>query len=293
MTGFLQQIADGLSTGSIYASLALALVLVNRATGVINFAQGTMGTFGAFLAWTLWSWGLPIWPAVIAAIVLSVPFGAVIERYVVRRLYSQSALTIIIITVGMLVALTGIIGTIWGYHDRDFPALFPEGVLRIAGVALTFSAIGNLLVLAVVVVAMQLMFLKTRFGLAMRSVADNRESSALLGMPTGGLLMAGWGMAAALGTLAACLIAPQVFLGPTMMDTVLIYALAAAILGGLDSPLGAVVAALGIGIIENLAGAYIPFIGTDMKIAVPLALMAVVLLLKPEGLFGQREVVRV
>lgn len=293
MTGVLQQIADGLSTGAIYASLALALVLVNRATGVINFAQGTMGTFGAFLAWTAWSWGVPIWPAVIIAIVLSVPFGAVVERYVVRRLYGQNTLAIIIITVGMLVALTGIIGTVWGYHDREFPALFPSGVLRIGGVALSYAAIGNLIVLIIVVILMQVVFLKTRFGLAMRSVADNRDSSSLLGLPTSGLLMAGWGMAAALGTLAACLIAPEVFLGPTMMDTVLIYALTAAILGGLDSPLGAVVAALGIGVAENLAGAYISFIGTDMKIVVPLALMAVILLLKPQGLFGHREVVRV
>lgn len=293
MIGVLQQVADGLSTGAIYAALALALVLVNRATGVINFAQGTMGTFGAFLAWTLWTWGVPIWPAVIAAMALSLPFGAVVERYVIRPLYGTNTLTVIIITVGLLVAFTGVIGTIWGYHDREFPALFPAGTLRVGGVSITYSAIGILLVLIAVVVAMQLVFLKTRFGLAMRSVADNQDSSSLLGLPTGGLLMSGWAMAGALGTLAACLIAPTVFLGPTMMDNVLIYALAAAILGGLESPLGAVVSGIGIGIVQNLAGSYISFIGTDLKIVVPLALMAVILLFKSEGLFGKREVVRV
>ncbi|MGO1770501.1 MAG: branched-chain amino acid ABC transporter permease [Microbacterium sp.] len=293
MSGALQQIVDGLATGSIYAALALAIVIVHRASGIVNFAQGTMGTLGAYLAWTLWGAGAPAGLAVAAAVVISLPFGAVTERLIIRRLAGRHPLTLIVVTVGLLIALTGVISLIWGHGSTPFPSLFPEGVLRVAGVAITYESLGNLLVLVVVVVLIQLVFLKTRFGLLMRSVADNRASSALLGMPTSGLLMAGWGIATAFATLAACLIAPRVFLSPTMMDTVLIYALTAAILGGLNSPIGAVVAALAIGVVENLAATYIGFIGTDLAILVPLVLMAAVLVFRPQGLFGTRELVRV
>lgn len=293
MTAALQQVMDGLATGSIYAALALALVLVHQSTGVVNFAQGTMGAFGAYLAWTMWSIGLPIGVAVLIAVVLSVPFGAATERFVMRRLYGKHPLTLIVITVGMLIALTGIISLILGHGATQFPTMFPEGVFRIGGVAVTYESLGNLVILAIVVLLMQFVFMRTRFGLVMRSVADNRESSALLGIPTGQLLMVGWGMAAAFGTLAACLIAPRVFLSPTLMDTVLIYALSAAILGGLNSPLGAVVAALAIGVVENLAATYVPVVSTDLKIVVPLVLMAIILVFRPQGLFGTKELVRV
>jgi len=293
MTAVLQQVMDGLATGSIYAALALALVLVHQSTGVVNFAQGAMGTVGAYLAWTLWAVGLPIGAAVVIAVVVSIPFGAVTERFVIRRLYDKHALTIIVLTVGMLIAFTGIVSLIWGHGAKQFPTMFPEGVVRLGGVAITYESIGNLAILAVVVVAMQFVFLRTRFGLMMRAVADNRASSGLLGIPTGRLLMIGWGMAAAFGTLAACLIAPRVFLSPTMMDTVLIYALSAAILGGLNSPMGAVVAALAIGVVENLAATYVPIVGTDLKIIVPLLLMAIILVFRPQGLFGAKELVRV
>jgi branched-chain amino acid transport system permease protein len=287
----LQQVIDGLANGAIYAALALALVLVHRATGVVNFAQGEMAVASAYVAWTLTAVGVPVLVAVPLAVVGSVALGAGTERLLVRRFGRDPGAAAIVLTIGLLIFLNGMVGLLWGYVSKPFPSIVGEGVLHIGSAAVALSALVDLAVLAVVVIGLQLLFLRTRFGLALRATADNAESSALLGLPVGRLLMAGWGLAAALGALAGCLIAPKVYLDPGMMDGILIYALAAAILGGLDSPLGAVVAALAIGVTENLAGTFLPFVGNDLRIAVPLVLMCVVLLLRPQGLFGRREVV--
>jgi branched-chain amino acid transport system permease protein len=286
-------VIDGLANGAIYAALALALVLVHRATGVVNFAQGEMAVISAYLAWTLTAIGVPVVVAVLAAMVVSVGLGAGTERLIVRRFGRDPGPVAIVATVGLLIFLNGLVGLVWGYVSKPFPVIVPDGVVRIGTAAVATSALVNLAVLAMIVIGLQVLFRRTRFGLALRATADNADSSALLGLPVGRLLMAGWGLAAALGALAGCLIAPKVYLDPGMMDGILVYALAAAILGGLDSPLGAVVAALGIGVSENLAGAFLPFVGNDMRIAVPLVLMCVILLVRPQGLFGRRQVVRV
>jgi branched-chain amino acid transport system permease protein len=293
MNYVLQQIVDGLASGAIYASLGLALVFSYRATGIVNFSQGAMGVVGAYLAWALWSIGTPTVLAVLAAMVLSFVLGAGTERLLIRRLHRQNELVTIIITVGLLILLTGAVGLIFGNDPRQFPALFPDVVVRAGGVAISAQALGTILIVAVVVVAMQLVLTRSRFGLSLRAVADNRDSSALVGLPIGPLLMGGWGIAAMLGTLSATLLAGRVLLSPTFMDSVLVYALTAAVLGGLASPLGTVLAALLIGVVSNVAGAYVPIIGNDLKIAIPLVLMALVLVLRPEGLFGRRGLVRV
>ncbi|GAB3255386.1 branched-chain amino acid ABC transporter permease [Arthrobacter pigmenti] len=290
---FLQLVVDGLANGAIYAALALAIVLVHRATGMINFAQGAMAVFSTFLGWVMWQAGMPAPVAVLLTIVLSMLMGAVVERLLIRRFERGSQHTAVIVTVGLLVLFTGLAGLFWGYTSVEFPSLFPLGTFKIGGAFVSYQSLGNILVLLLVVLGFQLLFKKTKLGLALRAVADNPESSSLSGVPVGNLLMVGWGLAAALGALAGALIAPKVFLDPHMLDQVLVYALAAAILGGLNSPLGAVVAAGLIGIVENLAGAYIDIIGDDLKIAVPLIAMFIVLLVRPQGLFGQKELVRV
>ncbi|WP_026819880.1 branched-chain amino acid ABC transporter permease [Arthrobacter castelli] len=290
---FLQLVVDGLANGAIYAALALAIVLVHRATGMINFAQGAMAVMSTFLAWSMWQVGLPAPVAILVTIVISMVMGAAVERLVIRRFEQGSEHTAVIVTVGLLVLFTGLAGLFWGYTAVEFPSLFPLGTLNIAGAFVSYQSLGNIAVLLLVVLGLQLLFKKTKLGLALRAVADNPESSSLSGIPVGNLLMVGWGLAAALGALAGALIAPKVFLDPHMLDQVLVYALAAAILGGLNSPLGAVVAAMLIGVVENLAGHYITIIGDDLKIAVPLIAMFIILLVRPQGLFGQKEVVRV
>ena len=293
MTTALQQIVDGISTGSIYAALALALVLVYRATGLVNFAQAQMGVVSAYVAWALSRAGVPIGAAVACAVVISLPMGAAVERGLIRRFERGDPLVAIVATVAVLICLNGLVSLIWGADLKAFPDLFGSATYTTGGVHVTAAEIGDVAVLLLVVAVLWLLFQHTRLGLALRAVAENPESSALSGLPVGPLLMAGWALAALVGGLAGCLIAPKVSLQPDMMDQILVYALAAAILGGLDSPLGAVLAAWIIGVVENLAGTYVGFIGNDLKIAVPLVLMAVVLLIRPQGLFGRREVQRV
>jgi Branched-chain amino acid ABC-type transport system, permease components len=290
---FIQLIVDGLASGSIYAALALAIVLVNQATGLINFAQGAMAVFSTYIAYSLWQAGM--WPlaAILITLALSLLFGAGVERVIIRRFERGSIDAAVVVTVGLFVLIAGIAGAIWSYNPLPFPSLFPLTTITIGGAVIGIRSLGTLAVLIVVMVLLQLLFQRTKLGLALRAVADNPVSSSLSGLPVGRLLMVGWALAAALGALAGTLVAPQVFLSPGMLDFILVYALAAAILGGLDSPVGAVVAALFIGVAENLAGAYIPFIGDDLKIAVPLAAMFVILIVRPQGLFGRREVVRV
>jgi branched-chain amino acid transport system permease protein len=294
MTFFIQLVIEGLSTGSIYAALALAIVLVNRATGVINFAQGAMAVISTFVAyWLATSLGLPLIASALLAIAFGFVLGAVVERVIVRPFERGDHDTTVVVTIGLFVTFTGVAAVLFGYEPRQFPSFVGAQTFNLGGVFVDARAILNIVVLLVVMVLLQLLFRATKLGLAMRAVADNPRSAALSGLPVSRLLMVGWGLAAAIGAVAGILVAPQLFVSPVMLDFVLVYALAAAILGGLDSPLGAVVAAFIIGVAENLAGAYIPFIGNDLKIAVPLILMIIILIVRPQGLFGRKVVVRV
>lgn len=293
MARFIQLIVDGLATGSIYAALALAIVLVNRATGLINFAQGSMAVFSTYIAYTFVQFGIPLPLAILAAIVVSFFFGAFVERVVIRQFEGGSHEVAVVVTVALFVILAGLSGAIWSYNHREFPSLFPLETVSLAGASIGVRNLGTIAAVVAVMGLLQLLFLKTKLGLGLRAVSGAPVPSALAGIPVGRMLMAGWGLAAALGAVAGTLVAPKLFLTPTMLDFVLVYALAAAILGGLDSPVGAVAAAWIIGVVENLAGAYIPFIGDDLKIAVPMALMFLILVVRPQGLFGRREVVRV
>lgn len=289
----LQQILGGLATGAIYATLALALVLINRATRVVNFAQGQMAVLSTYVAWALLQAGMSTAMAVASAVVLAIPLGAFLEHFAIRRVAKESPLVVIVVTIGLLILLNGIAGFIWSQEIKPFPSLFPAGAVRVAGLAVSLESVGIIAVLAVLVIALQLLFFKTRLGLAMRAVADNPESSALSGLNVNLLLMTGWGLAAAVGALAGCLVAPKVYLDPNMMNQVLVYALIAVVVGGVESPIGVVVAAGMIGVVENLAGTYLHFVGNDLQIAVPLLMMCAVLMWRPQGLFGRIEKTRV
>jgi len=288
----MQQIVDGITAGSIYGALALALVLVYRSTGLVNFAQGQMAVVSVYIGWSLVEIGLPVPLAVVLTLVASLVIGALTERLLIRRFEGQEPLVAIVATVAVLICFNGLINLIWGGSVRAFPSLFPDDVVSFLGARATWGDVGTVAVLVGTVALLQLFFLRTRLGLALRTAADNPSSARLLGLPVGSLLLVGWGLAALLGGLAGCLVAPSVPLQPNMMDTILVYALAAAVLGGLDSPLGAVVAAWLIGIVETVAGANINIIGSDLRIAVPLVLLALILLVRPQGLFGRRDVER-
>jgi len=298
---FLQLIVDGLATGSIYAALALAIVLVNQATGMINFAQGGMAVLAAYLGMTVGNLVSPvagvtlgIIAGIVAALALSYAMGAVVERFVMRRFMGGDPDTAVVATIGLLTLITGLIGLIWTYNYIPYPFFF-TGLesMSLGGLAVSAWSLTTFLTIVAIMLLLQALFRWTKLGLGFRAVADNRASSALSGIKVGRMLQVGWGLAAMLGAIAGVLVAAKIQLVPDMFDTYLVYALAAVIIGGLDSPLGAVLAAWGIAVVENLAAAYVPFVGHDLKIAVPLILMVVLLVLRPQGLFGRKVVVRV
>lgn len=288
-----QVLLDGIANGAIYASLALALVLIYRAANFVNFAQGEMAMIATYLSWQLMDWGAP-WPAAAAlALVISFGLGGAIQMSLVRPLEGVSSFGVVVVTIGLLLALNALAVYIWGSLIKSVPSLFPGGFISLGDVKMSWANVGILGVLAVEVIALWAMFRFTRFGLAMRASAESAEAAALSGVRVTRTAMAGWGLAAVLGTLAGLLIAPQVFLEPNFMFGVLIYAFAAAVLGGVDSPLGAVLGGLVLGVSENVAAVYIDVVGSDLKILVPLALIVSVLLVRPQGLFGSKVVARV
>ena len=292
MERFLQVVVDGIADGSIYGTLALALVLIFRSTGIVNFAQGEMAMFATFVAWGLHHGGRPLWLALLGAFAVALLGGMAIERLLIRPVEGAGPLPVVIVTLGLFILVNAAAGWIWGFTNRGFPSIFPSGVVRVGGVELSIESLGVIAVLLAVVGLLGLLFQRTKLGLAMRAAALNPDSSRLVGIRVGRMLMLGWGLAALLGALAGVLVAPRLFLDVNMMGGVLVYAFAGAALGGFDSPLGAVVGSWIIGVTENLAGTYVSAIGADLKVLVPLAVIFVVLLARPSGLFGSPEVTR-
>ena len=304
---FLQRLFDGLSQGSVYALIALGLVIIYRGTGHLNFAQGEMALFSAYVVYQLGEWGMPIGIALIGGIVVGFVIGAVAEVALVRPTAKKSPFAVFIVTIGLFQFLNWSAGAIWGdqilpnsgvgSEQQSYPSLFPdqpEDFVSIFGAAIRIQSLGVFLLVLAITGMLFLVFDKTRFGLAMRAVASNADSSKLVGIRTNTVLMVSWGLAAAIGAIGGVVFAGinnSVSLG--LMFTVFIYGSAAATLGGFDSPGGAVIAGLAIGVIETMAAGYISFIGQEMKLAVAFIVILVVLMVKPSGLFGTSKVERV
>ena len=290
---FIQQIVSGLATGGIYGSVALALVMIYQATDVVNYAQGEMAMFSTYLAWTMLNAGVPYWAAFFGTLVISFVGGVLIERIIIRPVERAPLLTIVIVCIGLLVIFNSVAGWIYSYIQKPFPSPFPARPLRLGNIYFGAHDIGALLVTLLVLAGLYVFFRFTTLGLAMRAAAQNPVSSRLCGIRVGWMLAVGWGLAALVGAVAGMMVAPIVFLDPNMMAGILIYAFASATLGGFTSPGGVVLGGLIVGVIENLAGTYVHFIGTELKFSVALALIIVVLLVRPSGLFGRATVHRV
>jgi branched-chain amino acid transport system permease protein len=292
-TEFAQQLAAGIREGAIYAGLALAIVIIYRATRVINFAQGEMATFTTFIAWSLMNHGLSFWAAFPIVLLIAFTGGVAIERTLIRPIENAPVLTIVIVTLGLALALNGLMYLIWGGATYQFNGPFSTRTIDVGGVPISVQDIGIVVVSIVLVVVLGLFFRFTKLGLALRAAAVNPESSRLVGVRVGWMLALGWGIAAVLGAVAGMMIAPVVFLDPNMMQTILLYAFAAAVLGGLDSPVGAVVGGILLGVTITLLGRYVGFIGSTLKLPAALILILVLLLVRPGGLFGRVAVRRV
>ena len=285
------QILAGLAAGGIYACMALAVVMIYQAIDHLNFAQGEMAMFSTFIAWQLIQWGVPYWFAFLLAAAVSFAGGIVIERVLFKPLHNASILANLVGFIALFSILNSGAGYIWDYTIKTFPT--PFGHTALIGGLVDTHELGMIGVTAALLFLLYAFFQFTRLGLAMRAAAANPESARLVGVRVGWMTALGWAMAAAIGAVAGMMIAPVVFLEPNMMLGVLLYGFAGAVLGGLSSPAGAVVGGFMVGVIENLAGTFIPYLGRELKLSLALILIVVVLMVRPNGLFGRRVVSRV
>jgi branched-chain amino acid transport system permease protein len=290
---FLQQVVSGIASGGVYASLALALVLIYRAMDVANFAQGEMAMFSTFVSYTLIT-GLHLPFYVVFPVTIGIAFlgGVLIERVMIRPFEGKPVLTLVIITLALFDLTNGAAGLIWGYILKDFPSPFPGQPISFAGIYIGLQDLGVLGVCLAILALVYVFFRFTKVGLAMRAAALYPESSKLVGVRVSWMLALGWGLAAAVGATAGMMIAPITFLDPNFMQPILLFAFAAAVLGGIESPLGAVIGGLTIGVLLALVGTYLPA-GQNLRLPFALVVIVAVLLVRPAGLLGQAAVRRV
>ncbi|HVA59010.1 MAG TPA: branched-chain amino acid ABC transporter permease [Mycobacteriales bacterium] len=290
----LSETLNGLTYGMIYSAVALGLVLIYRSTRVVNFAQGGMAMFTTYLAVTVIDRGWNYWIAFAVALGSGLALGAIVERLLVRRVESKNPLNAVIVTIGLLILLESVAGMVWGGGTRAFPAHFSIVGVGIGRHALAISRFDFFVIGAVLLVmlALVVLFRATSLGLRMRAAAFSPEVARLLGVRVGRMLTLGWALASLVGSLAGVLVAPKVFLSPNMMDEILIFGFAAAVLGGLDSPVGALIGGLVLGLVTSYVGGW-SVAGPSLEVLGALVVLVVVLMVRPQGLFsglGQRRV---
>ncbi|WP_394778419.1 branched-chain amino acid ABC transporter permease [Undibacterium sp.] len=289
MEALIHQVFAGLANGSIYASAALALVMIYRSTGMVNFAQGEMAMVSTYIALSLMHAGLPYWGAFFVTIALSFVGGMAIERFIIRPVSHGSELSVVTVFIGLLLIFNSIAGWIWGYSIQQFPSPFSQ-MAFLNNSYISPHQLGAVFMTLIVLGLLYVFFRYTKMGLAMRGTADNHVSSRLAGIPVGRMLGMGWGLAAAIGAVVGMMVAPTVFLDPNMMIGILLYAFAGALLGGINNPLGAVAGGFIIGVVEDLLGVYV---GNELRFTAAMVLIIVVLLFKPAGIWGKQTVRRV
>jgi len=291
---FAQLTVQGLAVGAVYGSLALALVLVYRATHVINFAQGELAMATTYVAWQLIQWGLSYWEAFFATLAIAFVLGTVLQVVLIRPVQHRSVIAAVIVTVGLFILTDGVVDWIWGASLKFVPPPFGTKIYHVGGVSIARLYPGMLVVVLISVMLVWGLFRFTKLGLGMRAAALRPAAAALVGVRVDWMLAIGWGLATVLGAVAGLMAEPTQFvLQPTLMQPILVYAFAAAVLGGLESPVGAVVGGLAIGVSLNLVVQYVHPITSELQTPAAFALLVIVLLVKPAGLFGRREVRRV
>jgi len=290
---FIQTLLDGLANGAIYASLALALVLVHRATHIPNFAQGELAMVSAFIAWEVQERGLPWVAALLISMVLSFILGFIIERGIIRWVEGASPLTLLIVTLGLLAILNNGAGWYWNFLPKTMQSPFPNQPIRAGDIIISWQTIGIVLVLIALMVGVFVLFSFTKLGLGLRGAAGNPNSARLVGINVGLMLAVGWGLAALVGSAAGVMVGPRLGLQPNMMGTVIVFAFAGAVLGGFDSPPGAVVGGLLVGLMFAFTGTYWQPHGNQLNLVLAFVLIGAVLLVRPNGLFGKAQVSRV
>jgi branched-chain amino acid transport system permease protein len=292
MTRFIDLTLNGISTGAIYAAVALALVLIWRATRIVNFAQGAMLMFTTSIALGVINSSGSYWLGFAVALASGLLLGAIVERGLIRRVENGPPLNAVIVALGLLILLEAGAGMIWGNTPRSFPPAFSIRGYDIGGTRVLFSPNDTFTVLVVfaVALALRLLFLNTSIGLKMRAAAFRPEVARLLGVRVGRMFTLGWALASLVGSLAGVLVAPSVFVGPNQFDSLLVFGFTAAVLGGLDSPLGAVVGGMLLGLVLSYVSGYE---GASLVTLAALVVLIVVLMIRPSGLFSSSQERRV
>lgn len=285
MGRFLDLTLAGLTSGAVYAAVALALVLIWRSTRIVNFAQGGMMMITTFLGYTVVSHGGSYWLALAVAIAAGLVLGAVVERVLIRPVAKRPPLDAVVVTFGLLVGLQGVAGMVFGGTPQSYPPAFSIAGFQAGGRQVLFSP-NDLWIVGVVLavmVVLAVVFRRTSAGLRMRATAFAPEVASLLGVRVGRMLTVGWALAAVVGAVAGVLIAPSTFVSPTAFDAVLVFGFTAAVIGGLDSPPGAVVGGVALGLVLSFVSGYL---GPDIVTLGALVVLIVVLMVRPHGLFG-------
>jgi branched-chain amino acid transport system permease protein len=289
---FTNQVLAGIATGAIYACMALAVVMIYQAIDHLNFAQGEMATFSTFIAWQLIQWGVPYWGAFVLTVAFSFAGGILIERVLFKPLAKAPVLTHVAGFIGLYAIINSVAGLTWDFTTKQFPTPFGSSSF-LGSQLISAHKVGMIGTTLLLLLFLYIFFRYTRIGLGMRAAATLPESAKLVGINTSWMIALGWGMATAIGAVAGMLIAPVVFLEPSMMGGVLIYGFAAAVVGGLSSPFGAVAGGFLVGIFENLVSAYVPGVGNELKLPIALAMIVTILVVRPNGLFTAAPVERV
>jgi branched-chain amino acid transport system permease protein len=284
---------NGLSSGSVYALLAVGIVLVYKSSEVLNFAHGTLAMLATYVAYHVSVvFGLGHGVAIAAALVFAFALGALAYRGLLHRAREGGSHAVVMVTIGLLMVLEGAAGVIWGTDTKEFHHVFaePKSLALPAGVHLSVHDAWIIGAAAVTALALAVFFRTTRAGIALRAVAQNERAAELMGVRVARIHALTWGIATLLGAVAGILVVPRLFLEPPMMFGPLLKAFAAAVLGGMNSVAGAIIGAWLLGIIEVLAGAYI---STEFQATIAFVIIVLVLALKPEGLFGRHEIKKV
>jgi branched-chain amino acid transport system permease protein len=292
MTLFLQQILSGVASGLIYGSLALALVVVFDGTGVMNFAQGEMAALSAYISWQLIDNGMSYWVAFGLTIVLSFLLGVIIERVLIRPVEGRAEINIVIVTLALLIGINALMGLIWGFIGKSVESPFGTGVVDIGGAFLTAQQIGMAGLTLVALIVVGAFFRLTPVGLTVRAASVNPGSARYLGINVGRMLAIGWGIAAAVGAVVGMATAQITGINPDMMSGVLLLAIASYVLGGEGSRIGAVVGGIIIGVVTNLGVTYVDWLGGDLANLMPFSVIILVLLVRPQGIFGRVSAAR-
>lgn len=287
----LQLIISGLAIGSVYALLALSMVLIHKATDVVNFAQGEMAMFSTFLCFVLFhDLGVPLFLVFLLSMPIGFMVGALVERLVIQPIANDPPVNLLIVTVGLWIIFNNLAGAIWGYDPYTFPSIFSSQPLDLFGARVSMTSLGTIAVALIVAGALFLFFEKTREGTAMRAASINRRAARLMGISVPRVWLMSWGLAGALGGIAGVLTAPVTFLDFEMMVAVLLKAFAGAILGGFNSLPGAIVGGLTIGVLETMFGA---LVSSAFKDIFAFGVIILVLMFRPTGLFGRSVIKKV